>query len=148
MGRDTRHYPGEERFSTATSGATAVEFAMLAPLYLLLFLGMTAYGIFFGASHSVQQLAADSARAAIAGLDSTERRQLAEGYIARNASGYLFIVPAKLQVRVGDSPADPNQFDVEVSYDARNLPIWGLFDRLAMPDTTISRRSTIRIGGM
>lgn len=137
----------KEKFLGSSSGATAVEFAMLAPLYLLLFLGMTAYGIYFGASHSVQQLAADTARAAIAGIDSGERRLMAEGFIVRNADGYLFIDPNKLSVTVGDSPLDPSQFNVEVSYDARDLPIWGLFDGISMPSTTISRRSTIRIGG-
>ena len=35
---------------------------MLAPLFILLLLGMVAYGIYFGASHSVQQIAADAAR--------------------------------------------------------------------------------------
>lgn len=121
---------------------------MLFPLYLLLFLGMTAYGIFFGAAHSVQQISADAARAAVAGLDPAERRTLAETFIERNAAGYLFIDPAKLVVTVGDSAADSGQFDVNITYDAGNLPIWGLFDRLSMPDQIISRRSTIRIGGI
>lgn len=135
-------------FMTQTSGATAVEFAMLFPLYVLLFLGMTSYGIFFGASHSMQQLAADAARAAIAGIDTTERRALAQAYIIANADGYLFIESDKLDVAVGDNPVDPTQFNVDLSYDAHNLPIWGLFDRLSMPDQVIVRRSTIRVGGL
>lgn len=135
-------------FGTANSGATAVEFAMLAPVYILLLLGITAYGIYFGASHSMQQLSADAARAAVAGLDTDERRMLAESFIAHNAAGYLFIDPARLNVNVGDSPADPNQFNVVISYDAANLPIWGLFDRISMPDQIIQRRSTIRMGGL
>jgi Flp pilus assembly protein TadG len=49
---------------------------MLAPLFILLLLGMVAYGIYFGASHSVQQIAADGARTAIAGLNQTERQAL------------------------------------------------------------------------
>lgn len=136
------------RFKTDTSGATAVEFAMLFPLYVLLFLGMTSYGIFFGASHSIQQLAADAARAAIAGIDTTERRALAQAYIIANADGYLFIESDKLNVAVGDNPVDPTQFNVALSYDAHHLPIWGLFDRLSMPDQVIVRRSTIRVGGL
>lgn len=130
------------------SGSTAVEFAMLCPLYLLLVLGMTAYGIYFGASHSVQQISADAARAAIAGIDAAERRQLATGFIARNAGGYVFIDPERLTVQVGDSTVDGSQFNVAVSYDASVLPIWNLFDRLKMPGQTIRRSSTIRIGGI
>ncbi|MBX9451954.1 MAG: pilus assembly protein [Mesorhizobium sp.] len=135
-------------FGTDRSATAAVEFAILSPLYIFLIMGMTAYGIYFGASHSVQQLSADAARAAIAGIDATERQTLASDFIGRNASGYLFIDGDRLSVSVGDNPAVPGQFNVTISYDASNLPIWGLFDRLAMPHRTILRRSTIRIGGI
>lgn len=121
---------------------------MLCPLYLMLFLGMTAYGIYFGASHSVQQISADAARAAIAGLDAAERRRLAERFIERNANGYLFIDPRKLAVELAESITDAGQFDVIVSFDASELPVWGLFDGIGMPEQTILRRSTIRIGGI
>lgn len=130
------------------SGSTAVEFAILAPLYLLLILGMTAYGIYFGAAHSVQQLSSDAARTAVAGLDAQERRDLALRFIENNAQGYIFIDPARLAVEVGDSAADASQFDVTISYDASKLPIWSLWDALPMPDQTIRRRATIRMGGI
>lgn len=121
---------------------------MLCPLYLFLVLGMTAYGIYFGASHSVQQISADTARAAVAGLDAAERRQLATRFVERNAGGYVFIDPERLTVDVADSIADGSQFDVTVSYDASELPIWNLMERLSMPGQTIRRSSTIRIGGI
>lgn len=130
------------------AGSTAVEFALLAPLYIFLLMGMSAYGIYFGASHSVQQLAADAARAAVAGLDAGEREALAESFIEHNAAGYAFIDPARLTVRVGPGSGGAGQFDVIVSFDASRLPVWGLFERLPMPDQTIERRSTIRIGGL
>lgn len=135
-------------FAAGTSGAAAVEFALLLPLYLFLLLGMAAYGIYFGAAHSVQQLSADAARTAVAGLDAQERRHLAQTFIERNADGYLFIELDKLTIAVGDSEADASQFDVSLSYDARELPIWGLWERLPMPGTTIMRRATIRLGGI
>src|SRR5690606_27718275 len=117
-------------FATATSGAAAVEFAILLPLYLFFLLGMVAYGIYFGAAHSVQQLSADAARTAIAGLSAEERQTLARQFIERNAEGYLFIDPDKLDVVIGDSTTDGSQFDVTLSYDATDLPIWGLWERL------------------
>lgn len=129
-------------------GAAAVEFAILAPLFIFLMLGMVGYGIYFGAAHSIQQLAADAARTAIAGLDEAERRSLAQLFVTRNAAGYAFIEPDRLTVDVHDSVADGSQFIVGVSYDASNLPIWNLFSGLAMPTTTITRSSTIRIGGL
>lgn len=130
------------------SGSTAVEFALLCPLYLFLILGMTAYGIYFGAAHSVQQLSADAARIAVAGVNRPERQQLATDFIKLHGGGYMFIIPDRLTIEVGDNPVDTSQFNVTLRYDASSLPIWGLFDRLSMPDQTITRRSTIRIGGI
>lgn len=136
------------KYRADTRGTSAVEFAILSPLFFLLLLGMVAYGIYFGASHSIQQIAADAARTAIAGLDATERQQLASRYINLNAGGYPFVDPAKLTVDTHDDNADGSQFVVSIRYDARDLPIWNLFDRLPMPGTTIARSSTIRIGGI
>ncbi len=136
------------RFRRDRSASAAVEFAILSPIFILLLLGMVAYGIYFGASHSVQQLAADAARTAIAGLSAPERQALVSDFIGRNAAGYPFVDPGKLVVEARDSASDGSQFVVSIRYDATNLPIWGLFDGLAMPGTTIERSSTIRRGGL
>lgn len=136
------------RFKADAAGTSAVEFAMLAPLFIVLLLGMVAYGIYFGASHSVQQIAADAARTAIAGLNQSERQTLVSDFIAHDVAGYPFVDPNKLTVSAQDSAADGSQFIVSVSYDARNLPIWNLFPQLPLPGTTIQRQSTIRVGGI
>ncbi len=137
-----------QKLASCRKGASAVEFALLAPLFIFLLLGMVAYGIYFGASHSLQQISADAARTAVAGLDAAERQALVDRFIAANAAGYPFIDALKLTVAANDSAADANQFVVSVTYDARELPIWNLFSALPLPDTTIARRSTIRIGGL
>ena len=141
-------YRSGQRLGSDSSGVAAVEFAILCPVYLLLVLGMTAYGIYFGASHSVQQISADTARAAVAGVNAADRATLAFGFVERNAGRYLFIDPDRLTVDVADSTEDGSQFNVTVRYDASALPIWNLFSGLAMPAQTILRRSTIRIGGI
>ncbi len=136
------------RFGRHSSGTTAIEFAMLAPLFILLLLGMVAYGIYFGASHSIQQIAADAARTALSGLDQQERQSLVDGFIHNNAGGYPFVDPNGLTVTAQDSNADASQFVVSVRYDARSLPIWNLLRDLPLPDMVIARQSTIRIGGL
>jgi len=136
------------RFRSDAAGTSAVEFAMLAPIFIVLLLGIVAYGIYFGASHSVQQIAADAARTAIAGLNQTERQALVSDFIAHDVAGYPFVDPNKLTVNAQDSVADGSQFVVSVSYDAHNLPIWSLFPNLPLPGTTILRQSTIRVGGI
>ena len=135
-------------FQHDRSATAAVEFAILSPILILVLLGMVAYGIYFGASHSIQQLAADAARTALAGLSESEREALVTEYIDRNAGKYPFVDPHKLVVEANDSTNDGSQFVVSLSYDASSLPIWGLFNGLVMPDTTIERASTIRIGGL
>ncbi|MGE0501515.1 MAG: TadE/TadG family type IV pilus assembly protein [Rhizobiaceae bacterium] len=135
-------------FRSSRDGNTAIEFALLAPLYVFLMLGIAAYGIYFGATHSIQQIAADAARTAIAGLDGPERQALASTFVGRNASGYAFVDPSAVVVEAIDSEDDSAQFVVTIRYDARGLPIWNLFPGLPMPSTTIARSSTIRIGGL
>lgn len=136
------------RFRADTAATSAVEFAMLAPIFIVLLLGMVAYGIYFGASHSVQQIAADAARTAIAGLNQTERQALVTDFVTNDVAGYPFVDPTKLTISAQDSAVDGSQFVVSVTYDARNLPIWNLFRNLPLPGTTIQRQSTIRVGGI
>jgi Flp pilus assembly protein TadG len=130
------------------SATSALEFAILSPIFLFFVMGMIAYGIYFGASHSVQQIASDAARTAIAGLSETERRSLATDYVNRNAGGYPFIDPHKLTIEVSDNTADGSQFVVTLRYDARDLPVWNLIAGLPMPNMTITTRTAIRIGGI
>jgi Flp pilus assembly protein TadG len=115
------------------TGASAIEFALVAPVFLLLLFGMIAYGIYLGAAHSVQQLAADAARISIAGLDRAERVELASNYISANSNGYMFLRADDIKVRVADSAVDPNQFEVAIDYYAHALPIWSLYHRSPCP---------------
>ena len=130
------------------SGTAAIEFAILTPVYLLMLTGMLAYGLYFGAAHALQQLAADAARTAIAGRDEAERNLLVADFLSRNASAYMLIDPGLLVHSIGDSPADPNQYEVRLSYDASHLPIWNLYPPLPLPSDTIVYGATIRRGGI
>lgn len=135
-------------FARSVDGATAVEFAMIAPVFIAFMLGMTAYGIYFGAAHSVQQLSADAARVALAGVNDTERTNLVRDYVKKNSEDYLFLRTDAITANVSANAADPSQSNVSISYDARLLPIWNLYPPLPLPGQTIRRTSTIRIGGI
>ena len=144
MARDA-YRPGD--FIDDRSGASAIEFAIIAPVYLLLVLGALAYGIYFGAAHSIQQLAADAARAAVAGLTAEERAELVDRFIATNAASYVLIEPGRVQGFGQPSPDDETQYLVTVTYDASSLPIWNIYPPIPLPAQTIRYRSTIRNGG-
>jgi Flp pilus assembly protein TadG len=135
-------------FASCRAASTAIEFALLAPIFLFFLIGLIAYGVYFGAAHSIEQISADAARVALAGLSETERQTLVSNFITRNAGDYIFVDPADLVVTAHNSVQDGTQFVVSISYDARDLPIWNLLTGLPLPNTTILRRSTIRIGGI
>lgn len=129
-------------------GVAAVEFAILTPVFLLMLMGMLAYGFYFGAAHSVQQIAADAARTSIAGLGATERNSLVKTFIDNNAKDYVFIDGRKVTYTIGDKPSDASQYMVTIRYDASALPIWNLNIPLPSPGKVISFTSVIRKGGM
>ncbi|MGX5668538.1 pilus assembly protein [Rhizobium daejeonense] len=132
---------------TDRRGAAAIEFAILAPVFFMVVFSMIGYGIYLSVSHAVQQLTADAARTAIAGLSSVERKQLAEKYVKVTTPEYAFLDGKAMTVAVQDDPKNPEQFTVSISYDASGLPIWQLYS-FAMPDKVIRRFATIRVGGI
>ncbi len=132
---------------TDARGSAAVEFAIIAPVFLLMVLGMLAFGIYLGAVHSVRQLTSDIARATIPGTTEAERQLIAKSYVTMNVSGYAFIELDNLEINVRDSETVAHQFVVEVQYNAAELPIWGLAEFVPMPSKTITASASIRNGG-
>ena len=135
------------QLAKAIGGSSAIEFAILAPVFLLMCFGMIAYAIYFGAMHSVQQLAADAARTAVAGLDEVERNALVAAFITNNAGDYVFLDAAEVEYEIGDKAGDPSQYQVTIRYDAAGLPIWSLYPPLPLPEPVMVQRYSIRKGG-
>lgn len=128
-------------------GAIAVEFALIFPVALVFFMGLLAYGIYFGAAHSVQQLAADAARASVAGLSDAERSSIVSGHVAASGGSYPLLDAHRLSVVSHSLADDPSQFVVRVTFDAVDLPIWALSGLVPLPDQSIQRVAVVRRGG-
>lgn len=127
-------------------GASAVEFAILAPIFIAGLMSMVGYAIYLSASASVQQMTEEAARAAVAGLSPQERQTLAQNAVATSVKDRAFIDPRKVVVTV--SGQDMERYTIKVAYDSSNLPIWSLFT-YAMPSAkTITRTSVMRVGGV
>ena len=137
----------KNKLKTCQRGVAAVEFAIIAPLMLFMLFGITAYGVFFGAAHSVQQLAANSARVAMGGVDNEERQSLVADYVANSVPQDGLLLADKLDVAVSEAEDNPGYILVTVTYDANDLPIWNLYNGLPLPERTIVRQSIIRAGG-
>jgi Flp pilus assembly protein TadG len=125
-------------------GNAAIEFALVAPIFLMFVMGIVSYGGYFWLAHNLQELANDSARAAVAGLTSDERTQLAQSAFDSEVTDYGALTPANAQVLYdGDAQA----FTVSISYDASASGFWIAAGLIPMPSSTIVRSASVRLGG-
>lgn len=131
-------------FQCDEAGAVAIEFAMLGPILIVMLLGIVCYGGYFWIAHSVQQLANDGARAAVAGLDDAERNSLAQASVSAGAGGYAYLKPSAAAVTVARQNQD---ISINVVYDASSSPFWGMAGLVPMPPSKIERRAVVRLGG-
>lgn len=133
--------------SRGQSGSAAVEFALVAPILLVSLIGILTYGIYFGVANSVQQLAADAARASVAGLNDQERADIARQHVSVQSPSYVLIDSRRVTVSAESVAGNPDMFQVAVRYDASGLPIY-VFEKLVpMPPRTITRTSIVHRGG-
>jgi len=129
------------------SGVAAIEFAIVAPIFFLMVFGLLTYAIYFGMVHSVQQLAADAARASVAGITVSERASLAKNNVQSSIANYPLLDPKKLTVAATPSGSDPNLFSVDLRYDASTNTIFALEGLVPMPPKIIERQAVVRRGG-
>lgn len=125
-------------------GLAAVEFAMVAPIFIALLLAIVVYGGWFWLSQSVQSLAAESARVALGGLDEGEQRQLAEAFVLQNAGRAAALNPDLATVIVTH---DDDALSVRIDYDVHDHPLILLAGPLPKPPSTIVRSAVVRTGG-
>jgi Flp pilus assembly protein TadG len=125
-------------------GSTAVEFAIISPILILLLFGIIVYGGYFMLSHSLQQMADDAARASIAGLTDAERSSLAQAAVTNDVQTYSYLQPSLLQVNF----TDQNQvLTITLTYNASRSPFWALSGLVPMPSSTLVSSAAIQIGG-
>jgi Flp pilus assembly protein TadG len=135
------------RLGRCRRAASAVEFALVAPLFLALVFGIVVFGSYLAAVHGVQQLAAEAARSSVAGLSDGERQTLAAQYVAANAGSYPLIAPDHLAVSAATSANAERVFVVTVAYDASRMFIFALPRFVPAPPSRIVRQAAIPFGG-
>lgn len=118
-------------------GASAVEFALIAPVLLLLVAGILAYGSVFATSLSLQQLAAETARATIGGLNDAERQTLAQARFNATASTYPLLNPSKVTFEFNQG-AGSTLSRVTLRYDMTGHPAYALEHLIPLPASPIS----------
>lgn len=128
----------------AESGAVAVEFAILGPVFILVMAGILVWGQFLWVAHTVQQLANDSARAALAGLDPAERESLARATLTAEVADYANLRPSSAVMKVENTP---DRITVSVSYDTTSIAIQAFSGLLPSPPKQVVKQATVRLGG-
>ncbi|MCG6204250.1 pilus assembly protein [Rhodopseudomonas sp. HC1] len=134
------------RFDQDDRGATAVEFAMILPVFLTIVFGIVTFGSYLAIVHGVQQLAAEAARKSVAGLTDAERSQLATGYVTSSVGSYPLLEPAKIDVVAGPSPAPANAYIVTIKYDGSSDFLFSL-PFVPRPPFPVTRSAVIPYGG-
>ncbi len=143
----TAHATLLTRFRRSRTGATAVEFAIVFPLFMFMMFGIVIYGAYLAVVHGVQQLAAEAARSSVAGLNDEERGALAQSYVVANVQSYPLIERDRLTVRAGSAADNAGVYVVTVSYDASGMFIYALPAIVPAPSPTIVRAAAIQRGG-
>ena len=126
-------------------GATAVEFALVAPMLFLVLFGIVGFGAVISIQNGLQQLVAEAARASVAGLSDPERKQLAQAAVTANIGSYPFIDPTKVALSTSDPTV--SSFMVTVHYDMSGLFAYGLMSSLPLPNSAVTRSAVVQRGG-
>lgn len=101
-----------------TCATTAVEFGIVAPLLFAVMFGILAFGIQFATRIAVTYAATEGGRAAVGGLNDTERESLARAAITRALTALSPLVdPSKAAVNVVQaSEANDRKIDISITY--------------------------------
>ena len=135
-----------KNYTFSRSGAAAIEFALVVPVFFVLLFGIVVFGSYLAVVHSVQQLAAEAALAAVAGMSDTERNSLALAYINSNVSSYPLLVPSSLTLNNSVTSAS-SVFQITLNYDLSSSFIYQLPSFVPSPPKTIIRSAAIQRGG-
>ncbi len=135
------------RLKECTEAATAVEFALVMPVFMAMLFGIIIFGAYLTVVHGVQQLAAEAARASISGINESERLTLARDNINANARSYPLISMQRLQIQTASTDPATNVFAVTLRYDASNIWFFNLPAFVPAPPSTIVRSAAIQRGG-
>ena len=131
-----RHYFEDKR------GASAVEFALVAPVLMFILAAIVGYGMVFLTAISLQQLGADVTRATIGGVSVSEKRELAAEHLAVARREYVLINNDQVVVDVVYD-TDTETTVVEIAYDTTGHPVELFRGLIPMPANTFTVRQSI-----
>ncbi len=136
------------RFVQNRQGVSAVEFALVFPVFLTMLFGIFVVGMTIATAHSLQHAVQEAARAAVAGLSDDERDDLARKRIAAIVAEGGLLQREPLTMTSGSSATDTSLWTVTLTYDLRGTQMWSLAMRLGIPIPPLVRSASTRNGGL
>lgn len=125
------------RLGRSESGMAAIEFALVSPALLMMIFAVIVYSIYFSAFLGVRQAAAEGARAAMAGMSTTERSQLAIARATAVMSGYTPLLGATAQPTITAVQQATGLMNVTVTYNIAGAPIMSYGRFVPLPSSII-----------
>ena len=130
-------------------GTAAVEFAIIAPVFLVVLFGIIVYGIYFATWIAITEAASEGARASVAGISTSERVSLATAQVD-NFFGYysplLSLSHATILAQQAPGTAG-GAFQVAVTYDFSSYGLSSLSALLPIPSANPTVTITVSNGG-
>ena len=136
--------PWAERLRRSEKGVALIEFAVIAPVFVMILAGIVAYGGYFWRAHSLQQIANDAARTALPGLTASEREELARDIVMRELEPLAGLPADRAEVSISEAN---DTLVVTLVYDASNDAFLQL-GLVPLPDRRIRRTAAIRLAGL
>lgn len=128
-------------------GIAALEFVFIAPALLMLVFSVIIYSLYFTAMVGVRQAAAEGARAAVAGLSTSERVSLAQARAQSVITTYGSLLGGAARPQITAAPDTTGTFRVEVSYDMSASPLMRYGNIIPLPSKTVKASVTVTNGG-
>lgn len=129
-----------------TRAVAALEFAMVAPVFLLMLMGMMCFGFYYTYLHELQELASSAARASVAGLSQTERDSLARAYVSNAIANSSLLLASDLTVSTNTSGTPAEFYAVTLAYNMKDTPLPLMAGFVHLNASNISRTSTVQFG--
>jgi Flp pilus assembly protein TadG len=130
----------------ARRAVAALEFALTAPILLLMMIGLICFGFYFVFMHELQELASSAARASVAGLSDAERDTLARQFVATAIADSAMLNAADVTVSTSSAGTPATLYEVTVDYTLKDTPIPMLAGLISLQLSDISRTSTVKFG--
>ncbi|MBO9432450.1 pilus assembly protein [Sulfitobacter sp. R18_1] len=133
--------PHRRCFWRNEDGAVAVEFALILPLLLAILLGIACFGQYFSIAHSLQQLAAETARYSVRGLVEKERKEKANAFIEEAKTRFPILQGDKVTDSISTDVTPGPGIKVTLTYDLSGSVIDLVDGFLGLEITEVSRSS-------